>query len=135
MFLKKQLKISHQLAAGFGFLLLLLFATTLLGVQQITQVESALTTVSNVNNAKSRQAINYRGSVHDRAILVRDVVLADTLDQTRQYVSEIESLADDYAQADKRMDELFSQHPADSKREADAIARIKALDSAITPQD
>ena len=103
-------------------------------MQQINQVESALTTVSNVNNAKSRRAINYRGSVHDRAILVRDVVLADTLDQTRQYVREIGSLADDYAQADKRMDELFSEHPADSKREADAIARIKALDAAITPK-
>lgn len=134
MLKNKQFKISHQLLAGFGFLLLLLFATTLLGVQQINRVETALTTVSNVNNAKSKEAINYRGSVHDRAILVRDVVLADTTQQAKNYADQIRSLADDYARADRQMDDLFARHRATSKQEADAIARIKSLDADISPK-
>jgi hypothetical protein len=32
--------------------------------------------INDVNNVKQRHAINFRGSVHDRAIALRDVVLA-----------------------------------------------------------
>ena len=69
-------KISTRLYTGFGLVLLLLIIVTALGINRVQKIDAILTNISDVNNVKQRHAINFRGSVHDRAIALRDVVLA-----------------------------------------------------------
>jgi methyl-accepting chemotaxis protein len=69
-------KISTRLATGFGLVFLLLIIVTALGINRVQKIDTILTNISDVNNVKQRYAINFRGSVHDRSIALRDVVLA-----------------------------------------------------------
>ncbi|MCW2534863.1 MAG: chemotaxis protein, partial [Modestobacter sp.] len=72
------LSISRRLALGFLVVVLSMVALTGTGVWRVEQINSHLTTINDLNSVKQRYAINFRGSVHDRAIAVRDVVLSRT---------------------------------------------------------
>ncbi|WP_418138507.1 MCP four helix bundle domain-containing protein [Marinomonas sp. RS-M-Aa-14] len=71
-----QLKISQRLGLGFAFIFALLLLIALVGMQRVNVIDNTLTSVRDGATLKQRYAINFRGSVHDRAIAVRDVVLA-----------------------------------------------------------
>lgn len=64
-----------RLAAGFGFLLLLMVGLTVYSTGEVSKIDHDLAVINDVNSVKQRYAINYRGSVHDRAIAIRDVAL------------------------------------------------------------
>ena len=70
-----QLTIAKRLGLGFGLVLALMIAVAAIGVQRVGLIENSLTRVSEDATVKQRYAINFRGSVHDRAIAIRDAVL------------------------------------------------------------
>lgn len=47
-----------------------------MAISSVGSIEASLNQINKVNNVKQRYAINFRGSVHDRAIALRDMVLA-----------------------------------------------------------
>jgi methyl-accepting chemotaxis protein len=71
-----RLSVGQRLAAGFLIVVLSMVAVTALGVSRVEQVSDRLTVINDLDSVKQRYAINFRGSVHDRAIALRDVVLA-----------------------------------------------------------
>jgi methyl-accepting chemotaxis protein len=71
----KDVKIAMRLKGGFASILILKAALTAIAISKVNEINSNLTTINDVNAVKQRYAINFRGSVHDRAIAVRDVVL------------------------------------------------------------
>ncbi|MDB5790848.1 MAG: methyl-accepting chemotaxis signaling domain protein, partial [Massilia sp.] len=73
---KSGMKIRQRLAAGFGAVFLLMMVLTALAISRVDSIDTSLNRINDVNNVKQRYAINFRGSVHDRAIALRDVVLA-----------------------------------------------------------
>src|SRR5690606_37289097 len=73
--LEREMRIRTQLVSGFGLLLVLMIAVAVLAVLRVGLINSTLTEIVDVNTVKQRQAINFRGSVHDRAIAFRDLVL------------------------------------------------------------
>ena len=54
-------------------ILLTMIALTAIGAIRVNKINNALTLINDVDGVKERYAINFRGSVHDRAIAVRDV--------------------------------------------------------------
>ena len=66
------MKIATRLYLGFGLMLLMLVGVALLGIMKVSFIDSTLTRVNDFDSKKQRYAINFRGSVHDRAIAVRD---------------------------------------------------------------
>ena len=77
-------------------------------VIQVVSISDSLGTINDVNSVKQRYAINFRGSVHDRAISVRDVVLVDTDAERRAAIEEIEHLTAFYAESDVAMDRMIA---------------------------
>ena len=69
------LRIGQRLALGFLALIVLMVMLTVVGIQRVRAIDQRLTQINDVNSVKQRYAINFRGSVHDRAIALRDVVL------------------------------------------------------------
>src|SRR5690606_11290714 len=65
---KRPLSVAGRLAIGFGLLLLMLLVLVAVSIAKVDSIESSLSRVSDVNNVKQRYAVNFRGSVHDRAI-------------------------------------------------------------------
>ncbi len=72
------MKITQRLTAGFSVVLVMTIGLAAIAQHQVGQIDAALATVNEVNSVKQRYAINFRGSVHDRAINIRDVTLVST---------------------------------------------------------
>ena len=126
-------KISTRLYTGFGLVLLLLIIVTALGINRVQKIDAILTSISDVNNVKQRHAINFRGSVHDRAIALRDVVLASDAAAAKPEIARIETLAANYAQAATPLDQILGNGKDVTDAERTALAAIKASEAAAQP--
>ena len=80
----KNAKINTRLFWGFGILIVLMVLLTVVGSNDVSRVNNMLTIINDVNSVKQRYAINFRGSVHDRAIALRDVTLLTDLDELNE---------------------------------------------------
>jgi methyl-accepting chemotaxis protein len=116
--------IANRLYAGFAFIILLLVATTVIGTYQVDEINKTLTRVNEVGSEKQRYAINYRGSVHDRAIALRDLVLTESAAQRDEFRALIEELAAAYDDAEQGMDSVISNPQYVNSREKELLARI-----------
>lgn len=92
--------------------------------------------ISSQAGLKQRYAINFRGSVHDRAIAVRAAVSAADPAFAREQVAEIERLAQLYADSAAPMKTMLAQPSADAveKQFMLQIETIEAKTNALTQQ-
>ncbi|MEC4767363.1 methyl-accepting chemotaxis protein [Halomonas sp. CUBES01] len=96
---KANAKISTRLAIGFSTLLTLLVGLVVVGIYQVNQIDRDLTMINDVNGSKLGFAVNMRGSVHDRAIALRDIVLTQNEDRLGSLLAEMDRLESDYTVA------------------------------------
>ena len=78
-----------RLTTGFGVILSMMIILTIIGISRVSLINSNITHMTDVNSVKQRYAINFRGSVHDRAIAVRDVVLISDQNNLRTVLNNI----------------------------------------------
>lgn len=124
------MKISQLLLLSFSFVLILMTGTTVIGVIKVNQVDSILARVNEVDSRKQRLAINFRGSVHDRAISIRDTVLVDNSAERQPHLQDIERLERFYADSATEMDTIFNDASQISAREIELLANIKRIERA-----
>lgn len=130
------LTLGTRLGAGFGLVLLLMLALTLFGIQRVHVINTTLTEITEVNSVKLRHAINFRGSVHDRAIALRDVTLVTEPAQLNTVLADIRQLADFYRQSKQPMDQIFAQGQNISQQERQLLNAIHAMEQrALPPAD
>ncbi|WP_341519796.1 methyl-accepting chemotaxis protein [Pseudomonas sp. G.S.17] len=118
-----QLTIAKRLGLGFGLVLALMIAVAAIGVQRVGLIENTLTRVSEDASVKQRYAINFRGSVHDRAIAIRDAVLVQDDQNLAIQLRDIEGLNGLYQTSAKGLDQIYATKgvSADEKRLLDDI--------------
>ncbi|MGE7417384.1 methyl-accepting chemotaxis protein [Methylobacterium tarhaniae] len=119
--------------AGYALILAMMIALTVYGALQVTRIDGGLTRINEFNSVKQRFAINFRGSVHDRAISLRDFVLAGDQAGRDRALAEIAKLAQAYADSAERMDRIVAQglHVTDEERAI--LAEIKKVEAATLP--
>ena len=101
--------IGKRLYLGFGLILAILTAVSLMAIVKVQAINAALEANSAEHAAVQRYAINFRGSSHDRAIATRDVVLsASSADRARE-VATIEELARFYAKSAGPLEALLQK--------------------------
>lgn len=93
----KRLSTLQRISAGFASLLVIMAVLTAVSINEVKNIVSMLDVVNDVNSVKQRYAINFRGSVHDRAIALRDVVLLDEPTARLEQEAIIKRLAENYA--------------------------------------
>ncbi|MDB5948433.1 MAG: methyl-accepting chemotaxis signaling domain protein [Massilia sp.] len=130
---KSGMKIRQRLAAGFGAVFLLMMVLTALAISRVDSIDTSLNRINDVNNVKQRYAINFRGSVHDRAIALRDVVLAADPGTVGVQVALIDKLAGNYAKSAAPLDALFEGRTDTSGDEKSALAAIKESERKTMP--
>jgi methyl-accepting chemotaxis protein len=129
----ENLRVGARLAWGFSLVLLTLIGLTVLGTFRVSSINESLTTIGDINSVKQRYAINFRGSVHDRAIAVRDVVLEADKSAVAVQQQLINKLAKDYAQSAEPLERLLASSPATIPDELSALAAIKAIEAKALP--
>lgn len=122
----RSLRFQHWLWLGFATIISLMLAISIISIQRVNQIDTSLTQINDVNSAKQRHAIDFRGSVHDRAIALRDAVLLTTHSDVSAQLTLMEELAQDYDAAEEAMERMFVEH-ADTitPEERDAYAQIQ----------
>ncbi|NMH60569.1 methyl-accepting chemotaxis protein [Alteromonas ponticola] len=127
------LSIKTRLALGFGIILALLALLTIQGIRQVNAIDRTLAEMTDINSVKQRYAINFRGSVHDRAIAVRDVAIAANAAQVSQFEKEIRSLERFYVDSENKMDAMLSEGIKFSAQEKDILRRIDEVQRRTLP--
>lgn len=84
--------INKRLIIGFSSVLVMMLILTSISIHRVNFIDNSITQINDVNAVKQRYAINFRGSVHDRAIAIRDVVFSRNQQEFNTTVSEIKSL-------------------------------------------
>ena len=130
---KSSMTIGTRLAIGFGGVFVLIMLLSAMAISRVRQIETSLNQINQVNNVKQRFAINFRGSVHDRSIALRDVVLAADAGAAQTHVELIKKLADNYARSAGPLDELFAARADTSAEEKSALAGIKESERKTQP--
>ncbi|WP_393999891.1 methyl-accepting chemotaxis protein [Luteimonas sp. WGS1318] len=125
------LRIGQRLAIGFSIVILLMLVLTAVGIQRVSRISDGLHTINDVNSVKQRHAINFRGSVHDRAIALRDVVLVDGPDSVAAAETQIETLAAFYAESAAPLDALVAS--SSDTREHAMLESIQAIEAQTLP--
>lgn len=112
------MKISTRLTIAFSALLALLVILTSAGIYQVNQIDRGLTSINDVNGAKQRFAVDWRGSVHDRAIVLRDIVITAGDGNFNALESEIGRLRDAYDTASAGMSQVTSEHTGSAQEQS-----------------
>ncbi|MDM7948509.1 methyl-accepting chemotaxis protein [Hydrogenophaga sp.] len=115
--------VAKRLYLGFGLMLAILMGVALVAIAKVSAINGALQANSGEHAALQRHAINFRGSAHDRAIAVRDVVLSASSADRAKEVATIEALAGFYAKSAGPLEALV-QKSAD-------VAELNVLYGAI----
>lgn len=121
-----QLTVAKRLSLGFGFILSLMIVVSLIGNNRVGFIDQTLTKVADGASVKQRYAINFRGSVHDRAIAIRDAVLVENGDDLQKHLDDIEQLKAFYLASSGPMDKMFQENGS-SSREKQLLMSIKDI--------
>ena len=127
------LTIGQRLALGFGLVLVLILALTGIGIHRVMRIDDGLSTINQVNSVKQRYAINFRGSVHDRAIALRDVVLSEDPAVVEEANAMIDRLTEDYAQSAAPLEAMVADPATGDAEEAAMLAAIQEVESRTLP--
>ncbi len=127
------MRIGSRLALGFTAVLLLLVALAVMSIREVNKIDADLTQLHDVNSVKQRYAINFRGSVHDRAINVRDLALLTDATAAKAVVSDTERLARFYAESATSLDALLVRRTDTDSEERRILTSIKETESKTLP--
>ncbi|MDR9837764.1 methyl-accepting chemotaxis protein [Herbaspirillum huttiense] len=128
---RRSLSVATQLALSFALVLAMMLVLTVVSISKVNAIKGSLATVSEDNSVKQRYAINFRGSVHDRAIALRDLTLVGDA-EVKDVIALINKLDADYQQSARPLDTVFSTMKVNADERA-SLERIKAIEARTMP--
>ncbi len=129
--MKMSIRTRITITVGGGLLALLMI--NVIGVVRMREVNQQLKEMTEVNSVKQRYAINFRGSVHDRSIRVRDYVLLGNVSDRKAVLSEIEELEQFYLESEQLLNQMIASNTSVTQEERDMISEINQSKVFLTP--
>ena len=125
--MKTPISLASRIGLGFAAIVSLLVLITAVGIQRVGFIDSTLEDV-NDNAAKvQRYAINFRGSVHNRAIAIRDAVLVTNSQDLENHLREVAQLEKDYVDSATPLDQLYASSQV-TPQEQTLLRAIKEIE-------
>nr|WP_122571401.1 methyl-accepting chemotaxis protein [Pseudomonas viridiflava] len=125
--MKTPVRLATRIGLGFAAIVSLLVLITAVGMQRVGVIDSTLQDVSDNAAKVQRYAINFRGSVHNRAIAVRDAVLVNNDRDLAFHLAEVASLEQAYNDSAQPMDQLIG-HAGVTREEKELLRAIKEIE-------
>ena len=130
--MKKNIKTKIIISAA--GLLIMMSVIVIVGITRISNINNMLTTINDVNSVKQRYAINFRGSVHDRSIRLRDYVLTSTDSDRTSIRNEMKNLEVFYDESANSLDEMMNSKEFNvTNEEKKLLNDIKSSERIIDP--
>ncbi len=129
----KQMSIFTIIGVGYGILVLIILGISILSINRISFIDRNLNEINEVNSAKQRVTIDYRGSVHDRSISIRDVVFAENKAELNKYLDEIRLREEAYEKAKSNMEALFISKNMLTDKEKSILDKINKTEVSAMP--
>jgi len=129
---KKTFSIRARLIMGFGVVLIALVALTVIAISRVEMVRARLDDIIDVNGVKERYAINFRGSVHDRSIAVRDVTLVSSA-ELPSVIDHVHALATQYDESARPLAKIYAERTDITPQERAIYARVNAAQQQSMP--
>lgn len=123
--------VQTRLLIGFGAVIIMMVVITIVGINSVNAIDKSMTVITDVNSVKQRYAINFRGSVHDRAIAIRDVVLVQQPSELQQTLKDIARLEAFYNESRIPLEQLMSQ--GSTPNEENILSLIKGVENKTMP--
>ncbi|TLD97261.1 methyl-accepting chemotaxis protein [Helicobacter jaachi] len=132
---KKRASVGLMLGFGFGVLIVFCCVMVFISINRVNSINTSLTQINDINAVAQRYAIDFRGSVHDRAIAVRDVVLIGDEDKQglQQLLEQISSLEKSYKSAEDNMKEKFVKTNMLNQDELTMLHNIESVQAKSMP--
>jgi methyl-accepting chemotaxis protein len=121
------------MTAGFASVLLLIVILTAEGIREVNLIDHSMKIINDVNSVKQQYAVDYRGSVHDRSVALRDVVLIGDDAKLEPVIADIRRLEQDYSEASAGMQEIFASRDDITAEERSDLADIEAIEAKAMP--
>jgi methyl-accepting chemotaxis protein len=131
----QNMTISKKLYSGFLIMIAIIIIITSIGIMKVNYIDMTLQDIVEVNSVKQRYAINFRGSVHDRAIAIRDLVLATNKDDDlfKKSYENIKKLEDYYAKSAEPLKKIFQEGLNVDNKEKEILSRINNTEAKTLP--
>nr|WP_198802658.1 methyl-accepting chemotaxis protein [Campylobacter fetus] len=129
----ENLKVSTKLYLSFAIVIFLMIIISVIGIHRVYFIDKSLSTMTDVNSLKQRYGINFRGSVHDRAIAIRDVILTNENDELKTFLNDISRLEKFYDESDAPLKQFIKQIGSVTKEELDMIKDIDYINTTTVP--
>ena len=104
------LSVKTRLIIGFIIVPIIMVALSFIGIREVNKIDETLYKINELTSIKQRFAINFRGSVHDRAISLRDIILYDDKVNIQASLDEIKKLESFYSEASANMKALVEKY-------------------------
>lgn len=111
----------------------MMIGLVLFAVYRVNYISDNLATINDINSVKRRYAINFRGSVHDRAISARDLILVSDPSEFDNAVSEIRDLERFYETSAVALDNMLADVDVVDQDEARILESIKETERLTNP--
>lgn len=125
--MKKPISLASRIGLGFAAVVSLLVLITAVGIQRVGFIDSTLEDVSDNAAKVQRYAINFRGSVHNRAIAIRDAVLVNNDRDLETHLAEVSRLQKDYVDSAAPLDQLYASNTV-TPQEQSMLRAIKDIE-------
>ena len=125
--------INLRLVIGFGVVILMMLVLNFISIHRVNFIDSTITEITDHNSVKQRYAINFRGSVHDRAITLRDISLARTQGELDSTIQDMKELGEVYQKSALDMNDIMSSEAAVTAEEKRIYSKINNIESQTLP--
>ena len=131
----KRASVSTILSMGFGILIIFSCVIVIISLYKINHIIEQLNQINDVNALKQRYAINFRGSVHDRAISIRDIVLTPSANKAiiTALSADVLRLKQFYDEAAINMSQKFINNNMFDSQEKNIYENIEKTRAAAAP--
>ncbi|MBV8635852.1 MAG: MCP four helix bundle domain-containing protein [Burkholderiaceae bacterium] len=127
------MSVRKSLAVGFGLVLVLLVAVTVLGIDSMSQIQARLENVVNVDNVQGRLAIDMRVLINDRTVSLKNLSLLTDPADMQPEVDRINDQTKRYNDAESKLDASFKSNAGTSADEKALLAKIKEAEGVANP--
>ena len=126
------MKVGSRLAAGFGLVLVLLGIAMGLSINRMSAIQAKIDQIVNINNEKVMQVMTMRGTVSDRMIAVRNVVILTEAADMKPEVQRIHDQQAKFATSEAHLAKLL-EDASTTEGEKSLLLRVREKHEMMLP--